>query len=102
MALKARYEKLSVMITGQDVVDFWKAVSVTAFPELRSFGAKFISHFGTTYRCEQAFSTMKFVKSNYRTWLTRAHQEALMKLAVTDSQPRLENLVKKVQSQGSH
>ena len=33
-ALKVRYEKLSVMSTGQDLVDFWKAVPVTAFPEL--------------------------------------------------------------------
>ena len=31
-ALKARYEKLSVMATGQDLVDYWKAVPVTGFP----------------------------------------------------------------------
>ena len=101
-ALKARYEKLSVIATGQDVMDFWKAVPVTAFPELRSFSAKFISRFGTTYRCEQAFPTMKFVKSKYRTRLTHAHLGALMKLAITDLQPRLKDLVKKVQLQGSH
>ena len=87
VALKARYEKLSVMATGQDLVDFWKAVPVTTFPELRSFRAKFISRFGTTYRCEKAFSAMKFVKSNYLTRLTLADQEALMNLAVTDLQP---------------
>ena len=51
-ALKARYEKLLVIATGQDLVDVWKAVPVTAFPKLRSFSAKFISRFGTTYRCE--------------------------------------------------
>ena len=43
---------------------------------------------------------MKFVKSKYRTRLTHAHLEALMKLAATDLQPRLEDLVKKVQLQG--
>ena len=48
-ALKARHEKLSVMATEQDLVDFWKAVPVRVFPELRSFSAKFISHFGTTF-----------------------------------------------------
>ena len=101
-ALKARYEKLSVMATGQDLMDFWKAVPVTTFPELRSFRAKFISRFGTTYRCEQAFSVMKFVESKYRTRLTHAHLEASIKLAVTDLQPRIEDLVKKVQPQGSH
>ena len=101
-ALKARYKKLSVMATGQDLMDFWKAVPVTAFPELRSFIAKFISRFRTTYRCEQAFSVMKFVKSKYRTRLTHAHLEASIKLAVTDLQPRIEDLVKKVQPQGSH
>ena len=86
-ALRARYKKLLVMAIGQDLVDFWKAVSVTAFPKLRSFSAKFISRCGTTYRCEQTFSTMKFVKSKYRTRLTHAHLEALMKLAVTGLQP---------------
>ena len=90
------------MATGQDLIDFWKAVPVTAFPELRSFSAKFVSRFGTTYQCEQAFSAIKFITLNYRTRLTHAHQEALMKLAVSDLQPRLEDLVKKVQPQGSH
>ena len=79
------------MATGQDLVDFWKAVPVTAYPEWRSFNAKFISHFGTTYRCEQASSAIKFVKSNYRTRLTYAHLGALMKLAVTDLQARKED-----------
>ena len=73
VALKARYEKSSVMAIGQDSVDFWKAVPVTAFPELRSFSVKSISRFGTMYRREQAFSAMKFVKSNYRTRFTHAH-----------------------------
>ena len=100
-ALKERYEKLLVMATGQDLVDFWKAVPVTTFPELRSFRAKFISRFGTMYRCELAFSVMKFTKSKYQTRLTHAHLEASMKLAVTDLQPRLEDLAKRVQTQGS-
>ena len=102
LALKARYENLSVMATGQNLVEFWKAVPATAFPELWSFSAKSISRFGTTYRCEQAFSAMNFVKSNYQTRLTHAHQEALLKLAVTNFQLRLEDLVKKVQLQGLH
>ena len=34
-ALRARYEKLLMMATGQDLVDFWKTVPVTAFPKLR-------------------------------------------------------------------
>ena len=50
--LKACYEKLSVIATGQDLVDFWKAVPVTAFPELWSFSAKFIFRFGMTYWCK--------------------------------------------------
>ena len=43
-ALKARYEKLSVMATGQDFMDLWKAVPpVTVFPEIRSFFMKILS-----------------------------------------------------------
>ena len=101
-ALKAPYGKLSVMNTGHDLMHFWKAVPVTAFSKLRAFSAKFISRFGTTYRSKQAFSVMKLVKSKYQTRLTHTHLEALIKLAVTDLQPRLQDLVKKVQPQGSH
>ena len=86
------------MATGQDLVDFWKAVPVTAFPELRSLSVKFVCRFGTTYRSKQTFSAMKFIKSSYRTRLTHAHLEVLMKLAVTDLQPRLEDWVKKEHS----
>ena len=91
-----------MMAAGQDLMDFWKAVPVTTFPELWSFGLKFISRFEMMYRCEPAFSVMKFVKSKYRTRLTYAHLEASIKLAVSNLQPRLESLVKKVQLQGSH
>ena len=70
-ALEARYEKLPVMATGQNLKDFWK-VEVMTFPELRSFSAKFISRFERTYRCEQASFVMKFVKSKYRTRLANA------------------------------
>ena len=55
------------MVTGQDLIDFWKAVPATAFPEVQSFSAKFISCFGTTYQCKQAFSVMKYVKLKYQT-----------------------------------
>ena len=100
--LKARYEKLPVMATGQDLMDFWKAVPFTTFLELRSFIANFISRFRMTYWCEQAFSALKFVRSRYRTRLTHAHLEASMKLAVTDLQPGLEDLVNRVQPLGLH
>ena len=60
-ALKARCEKLSVMAARQDL-DFWKAVLVTAFPELWSFNTKFISRFGTTYRCGTSFLCSKIRK----------------------------------------
>ena len=34
-ALTARYKKLAVMATGQDLTDFWKAVPVTTFQKCK-------------------------------------------------------------------
>ncbi|GBP92674.1 General transcription factor II-I repeat domain-containing protein 2A [Eumeta japonica] len=39
---------------------------VERFPKLTNFGLKMGSMMGSTYLCESAYSTMKFIKSKYR------------------------------------
>ena len=103
VTLKKHYEKLSMMATGQDLMDFKKAATITAFLELQLLSTKFMSHFGTMYRCKQAFSVIKFVKLNYQTRLTYAvcTSKNINEIG-SHQQPRLEDLGKKVQPQGSH
>lgn len=44
---------------------------------------RFSSMFGSTYVCEQNFSTMNIIKSKYRTRLTDVNLETLMRIATT-------------------
>jgi len=44
-------------------IDFFKLLSKHIYPELRIFGLKIASMFGTSYSCENAFSLMKLIKN---------------------------------------
>ncbi|XP_076298590.1 general transcription factor II-I repeat domain-containing protein 2B-like [Lasioglossum baleicum] len=50
--------------------EFFKLLPMEKYPKLIDFGLRICSMFGTTYKCEAAFSTMKFVKSKYRSSLS--------------------------------
>ena len=49
--------------------DFFKSLSDDLFPKLKTFAAKFLTLFGSTYICEQAFSSLKIKKSKNRSLL---------------------------------
>ncbi|KAG7162491.1 Zinc finger BED domain-containing protein 5-like 10, partial [Homarus americanus] len=51
---------------ASDMINFWRSLPCENFPELRKFAQSYICRFGTTYRCEQAFSSMKLIKSKTR------------------------------------
>ena len=69
-ALTARYKKLAVMATGQDLTDFWKAVPVTTFQK-----CKIHLSLWNKISVQKAFSIMKFVysPSTYQIRLTHMH-----------------------------
>ena len=50
--------------------DFYKSLSDGLFPSLKNFATKFLSLFGSTCICEQAFSYLKINKSKNRSSLT--------------------------------
>lgn len=53
---------LFLSIKKETGIDFFKLLPKDLYPELRNFGLKMASIFGTTYSCESAFSLMKFIK----------------------------------------
>ncbi|KAI5150109.1 hypothetical protein ENBRE01_1306 [Enteropsectra breve] len=67
-----------------NLVIFYKNLSGDKYPELKSFAAEFISIFGSTYLCEQTFSKMKYVKSQYRSTLTDENLQTTLKVGCTN------------------
>ena len=57
--------------------------------------------FGSTYICEQLFSQMKLVKSKSRTVLTDRHLEDTLRIATTDIEQNIDNIVVQMRHQSS-
>jgi hypothetical protein len=51
-------------------MDLFKILPKENYPQLRYFGLRMSSMFGSTYLCESTFSNMKFIKSHYCCSLT--------------------------------
>jgi hypothetical protein len=51
-------------------IDLFEIIPKETYPQLRDFGLRMSSMFGSTYLCESTFSNMKFIKSRYRCSLT--------------------------------
>lgn len=75
--------------------DFFKLLSRDRFRNLRDFGLRITSMFGSTYLCESAFSTMNFVKNRYRSGLSDSSLLHLLRLAITNIEVDIPTLVKK-------
>ncbi|MBN3296755.1 GTD2A protein, partial [Amia calva] len=81
---------------------FWALVSTTKYPEIKKVALCIKSLFGSTYLCESAFSSMKIVKSKYRSTMTDAHLNDCMRLALTKYTPNFNKLADDRQCQASH
>lgn len=101
-SLKMKFDELSSVPNASDMIKFWRSLPCENFPELRKFAQSFICRFGTTYRCEQAFSSMKLIKSKTRSRLTDSNLKNTLLLSVTNLTPRIEKLAKSKQPQKSH
>lgn len=90
------------MPTAEDMISFWRMLPVEEFGNLRAFAQRYICRFASTYRCEQAFSSMTAIKNRNRSKLTDSHLNSLMLLATTELQPDIEKLIDDRQLQKSH
>lgn len=100
--LKTKFDELHSEQNATNTIKFWQTVPCKHFSELRTFAQSYISRFGSTYRCEQAFSSMKLIKSKTRSRLTDSNLKNCLLLSVTNLTPNIEKLAKAKQSQKSH
>ena len=72
------------------------------FNSMKLLGIALMSLFGSSYSCEQLFSTMNFIKSDRRNRLTDDLSAACVALKFTKYEPSINKLSETVQQQKSH
>ena len=82
--------------------EFWTLVNAKQFPLLKEVYQRIHSCFGSTYLCESGFSTMRILKSKYRSRLTDSHLNDCMRMAITNYTPEISKLAEAMQNQPSH
>jgi zinc finger BED domain-containing protein 5/7/8/9 len=87
-------EKYSKTEIDSTYDEFWlKYVSEKKYPTLKLLTVKMCTMFGSTYVCESAFSKMNYIKNKFRSRLSNEHLEMMMKIATTNHNPDLNQLV---------
>lgn len=85
--------ELREKFNNHTLLDFYsKFISNTRFPVLRRHALFVASLFGSTYICEQLFSTMKQVKSKSRNKITDDHLENALRISTSAIKADLDKL----------
>ncbi|XP_076373031.1 general transcription factor II-I repeat domain-containing protein 2-like [Tachypleus tridentatus] len=100
--LKSKFNELPSLPSESGMLNFWRSSPCKHFPELRKFAQSYACRFRTTYRREQAFSSMKIIKNKLRSRLSDSSLKNCLLLSVTNLTPNVGDLVKAKQSQKSH
>ena len=97
------YINASVEGSPRECLLLWKAASVPkTYSNLAKLAMKVFSMFGSTYRCESAFSYMKVIKSKYRNRITDENLLHCVRAATTKYEPIFADLIREKQCHGSH
>lgn len=83
------------------VFETWSAIP-DAYINMKKNAFGVLSIFGSTYLCEQVFSSMNFIKSKYRSRLTDESLQSCIKIRVTSYSPDIGKICSEHQTQKSH
>ena len=87
---------------GEDLIKAYRNLPALSYPRIRAFASRLISIYGSTYRCEQLFSRMAFVKNKYRSRLTDDHLADILHISASQLEPNYDTILKSVQCHPSH
>jgi len=87
-------DRLKYKYREGNLINFYKCLQPDQFPNLIKFACSFVSIFGTTYLCEQTFSKMKHVKSNYQANLSDDHLESILTTGSSNLEPDFNEILK--------
>uniref|UniRef100_A0A8C5PAV1 HAT C-terminal dimerisation domain-containing protein n=1 Tax=Leptobrachium leishanense TaxID=445787 RepID=A0A8C5PAV1_9ANUR len=83
------------------IFNTWNSIP-DSYNQLKKLAFAVLSFFGSTYLCEQSFSSMNLIKSKLRNRLIDENLESCLKLKTTTYKPDLLKLSKEMQGQCSH
>lgn len=90
------------MFSECSAIEFYSLkLDINSFPVLKDHGARIFSLFGTTYRCEQFFSKMKYVKNSYRNRIGNERLESCLRIASTEMKVDIDSLEKERKRNGN-
>lgn len=83
------------------VFETWNAIPDN-YINMKKYAFGVLSIFGSTYLCEQVFSSMNYIKSKYRSRLTDESLQSCVKIKVKSYSPDIEKICSDIQKQKSH
>ena len=98
--LKNDEQLLNKFRRQKDLLEIWK--DTFQYPNMQLLARETLVLFGSTYVCEAAFSSMKYLKNSYRTRLLDKNLEAELRLIVSREIPNFQSLSSAIQNQSSH
>ena len=78
---------------SESIDKFYALLNTSKFANLRKMAMKLLVLFGSTYICEQTFSTMNINKTKLRSNLTDVHLQSLLRISTSNMQPDFKQLV---------
>lgn len=100
--LENNHSEIGRNVKSENVIlNEWKSLP-NSFASMKKLALSILTMFGSTYACEQLFSSMNFIKSTVRNRLGTDLSEACVQLKSTSYSPRIDSLVNKMQQQISH
>lgn len=91
-------ENLKMIHSSKSLEDFWCSI-VPSYPKLSERALNVLLPFSTTYLCESGFSTLLSIKTKYR---SRLNPEDDMRIAISRTEPRIDNIIAQKQEHRSH
>ena len=86
-----------------DPKDFFGGLSEDNIPHLKDLVKKMMVLFGSTYICEQTFSTMSITKSKNRSQLADENLQSVLRISTSGMEPNFKAILKdKSKFHGSH
>ena len=86
-------ETLKQLFNNSSKVDFYKSLPKSDFPNLIKHAQKMMSMFGSSYLCEQVFSTMKLRKNRLRNKMTDEHLECVLRISSSNIEPNFDEII---------
>lgn len=93
---------LKEKFTEVGVTKFYNYLSIDQFPNILLLAKRVLAMFGSTYLCEQLFSTLKNTKTPERSTITDQHLQSILKITTANEiEPNFDDLVNEKRCQVS-